>query len=376
MKKYLILVLAMLGNMYAGAQVSPQVVADLTVKFKKKEEKVLYYAFESGDEVRFSFEAQKKGKAASIEILEYPKVQKYTSLDVAAVKSYSLKIPKRGIYEFKIKGRAKKMLAKVKIERIPASRNTEHFNTGVIWVDRWDTVNVLKKRKVWVENNPNAPRQMKLERVDTNLVMVVDRTERVHSYFAIGKSNIANIQFMLPQNTQRNDGDKETKTELLSWVCLIDASNKNDDKWQEEANKEARKLVKTGVGIAAKLATGPYAAVALLAIEGISAFRRPPVGENVKYDLASYLYDEYSLLSSGECVASVIRVDEVRQGEIGLVLGNDNLIDGINVKVEVHALVATYHYSIAQKDGTWQRKKVLVREARKRRVPVMMQDLS
>lgn len=344
-------VMAISGLVAKGQGHSAQEVADMTIKVGIKHEEELYYGFEAGDEIIFSLEVQDGQKAAEVEIVAYPEQSKFKDLNVERITEKRIKVRERGVYEFRVRnsGWTKAIVAKVHIQRMPQSAETIDFNTGVVWVEEADTTYKIKEKNVVVGyNNYEVEKTRRVvDRVDTNFVMVLDRVERVHSNTALnGASNVSNIVIALPENkTTYGDGYKvETRTRVLNWVYLLRVNSPEYDEWQAQANKEAKATLASVAGSAATYLGGPQVALALLAFRGVSAYRQEPQGDNVWYWVTANINNQNYTLAKGNSVAAVGREDRYTQGSYLLTLQNDNIMNGINVKVQVCALVATEHY--------------------------------
>ena len=93
-------------------------------------------------------------------------------------------------------------VCKVKISRIPKSKELSFFNTGVKWVEKLDTTYDIKTETVITGYNTYNKQKSRrvLSSIDTSVVPVVERTERVRSTSSLNGTNVSWINFKLPDN--------------------------------------------------------------------------------------------------------------------------------------------------------------------------------
>ena len=125
-------------------------VADLTLKISGKSEEELYYAFAEGDQIIFNFEEADEKELKEIEIIELPENSKYKDYETKAVKDKKIQVQRKGIYKFRFYNSAlfKGRICKVKISRIPKSKELMSFNSGIKWVEKFDTTYDIKTETV------------------------------------------------------------------------------------------------------------------------------------------------------------------------------------------------------------------------------------
>ncbi|MBK6902884.1 MAG: hypothetical protein IPH04_08745 [Saprospirales bacterium] len=360
----------------------PVTVADLTLKIGAKSEEVLTYGFAAGDKVLLTLDVEEGKTLKEVEVMEYPGNVRFQDYEVQTVAGRAIDMPGKSILQFRfsntdiLKGR----VCRVTIKRLPAKAEARVFNTSVRWVEKFDTSWVMVTKEidhggeVWqVEKTRKV-----LESVDTSIVQVLNRTERVHSRTMIQSSNTSEVCFDLPKNLSLpNEKDPYQVSEVVSWAYTITVGEAGQ-KWFQEANvKAAAKTVTSTVMKLGVVSTG-YGALAMLAIEGVSMFTSPPSGENIHYETYTMIGDEKKVLDAGNSVASSKRITDYKQGRYCILLKNDNIMDGINVDLTVVAVVVKHTY----KDETYtvtetgpRREKIEVREAKVevRKAPVMVE---
>jgi hypothetical protein len=385
MKCLLVSILALLSTINSTAQTSTALdVADITLKIGAKSEEILYYGFAEGDLIVFNVKEMDGNALKEVEITALPENVKFKDYEVKEVKNKTIYAQQKGIYKFRFYNSAllKGRVCAIKIQRIPINDAVSiHFNTGIKWVEKLDTTYELKTETVYNSGEKQEMRK-KLISVDTAIVSIVDRTERVSSLSKLGDSNVQYISVKLPQNTYYPDvNNPYQKTEVVSWAYAI-AVGGTGQAWYKSANEKAglkiaTTVAKTAAGMAIKagvVSTG-YGALAILAIEGVSAFSNPPQGDNIKFGVLANLNNQIVFLDSGNSVAASGRVTQYTQGEYTIKLENDNYVEGINVDVKVIAVTVTQKYdnetiTLKSNDPLKEKKAVKVPKITVVRVPV------
>ena len=353
MKNLLALLIAFSSILTTNAQTQAALdVADITLRIGAKSEESLYYGFTEGDQIVFNFREINGNELKEIEIVALPESSKFKDYEVKEVHNKTIKVNQKGIFKFYFHNSAllKGRVCAIKIQRIPKNAASANFNTGVKWVEKLDTTYELKTETVYNSPDKQAIRK-KLVSVDTNVVSVVDRTERVSSMSKLGNSNMQYISVKLPQNTYYPDANNPyQKTEVVSWAYAITVGG-SGQAWYKSGNenaglKVATTVAKTAAGMAVKagvVSTG-YGALAILAIEGVSVFSNQPPGDNVKFGVMANINNQIIFLDSGNSVAASGRVTQYTQGEYTIKLENDNYVEGINVDVKVIAITVTQKF--------------------------------
>lgn len=326
-------------------------VVDLTLKLSAGEEKDLYYCFDSNDQIVFGFEETSRKPIKSIAIIEDGSGStKFEDYEVTQINGKTIPVYKKGIYKFHFVNASllRGKVCKIKIQRQLATGSRADFNTSVKWVDKADTTyNIYTKKVVtgYREYEVQKTRRV-LAKVDTSIVPVVNRVERVHSKMNMDQPNYSLINFTLPTNVaEPNALFPYRTTELVSWAYSIGVGE-SGQAWYKDANKKTAVKGAVSFTVQAGLATGGTGALAVLAIEGVSMFSNPPSGENCIFSvLFSQNGQNYSLNNaSGNSVAASGQITSLKQGSMTLKLENDNTIDAINVDVNIVACVITRTY--------------------------------
>ncbi len=370
MKFQLVIIAMLFASLSTPAQTLTAVdVADITLRIAAKGEETLHFGFAEGDVMVFNFKEMDGNELKEIEISAVSESAAFKDYATTLIVNKELKVLKKGIYKFRFYNSAllKGRVCAIKIQRIPKNRDLIDFNTGIKWVEKMDTTYELK-----TEITTNSPeKQMtrkRLTRVDTNIVSIIDRTERVASMSKLGSSNAQYISFKLPQNQYMSDNNFQQMS-VISWAYSI-AVGGTGQAWYKNANdkaggKIAATVAKTAAGWAMKtgaISTG-YGALAVLAIEGVSAFSNPPQGDNIIFTLQTNVNNALITLDSGNSVAASGKISQYLQGEFSLKLENDNYVEGINVDVKIIAVTVTQTYEnenyMVKSDAPLKEKKVV-----------------
>ncbi len=312
-------------------------VADLQIK--EKGVKKIHYGFQKGDQIIFNLKEIKNKKIHSVVIRQFPDKEIFRKLDVKQIRNQRISIDEKCVVEFEFKSK-KKRKYNIQIQRIPKSEKYKDFNTGVDWVDIPTTKHIVQK-------------------TDTSVLEIKNTLERVHSLSHLKKKgNRTIVPFQIPESSfYPNSFHPQSSKEIISWAFSI-ATEGEGTKWYQKA--ETKAISKTGIGLAieAGIITSGYGALALLALEGISTFSDPPKGENIKWTLET---DQHVLIDQGNSILSSSRyTSDYINGDFMLTLKNDNLINGINVKVRVLAIQLQKTYQSIplneQEKGEWKKK--------------------
>jgi hypothetical protein len=326
-------------------------VAEITLKISPKSEETLYYGFAEGDIMVFNFKEIDGNELKEVEILAMPESSKFKDFETKLIVDKQLKINQKGIYKFRFYNSAllKGRVCSIKIQRIPKAAATVNFNSGIKWVEKMDTTYELKTETVINSPEKQMTRQV-LRSVDTSITSILDRTERVSSRSKLGSSNAQFINIKLPQNQYATDANPLQQKEVVSWAYSISVGG-TGQAWYKSANEKAggkiaATIAKSAAGWAMKtgaVSTG-YGALAILAIEGVSAFSNPPQGDNILFTLSKVNDNQLVTLESGNSVAASGRITQPLQGDFSLKLENDNYVEGINVDVKIIAVIVTHTY--------------------------------
>lgn len=359
-------------------------VAELTVRLAGNEEKLLHYAFAKGDQILFTFEEADHKTLKEFSVAEAATdTKRFEDYETSAIPAKTLNVAQTGVYKFRLYNSAtfKGRVCKLRIQRKPATPELAGFNTAVKWIAKSDTTfNVYTKKVVTGYREYEVQKTRKvLAKVDTTIIPLADRVERVHSINNPSNPNSTLINFSFPTNTAEPNLFNPYKTsEVVSWAYSL-AVGDSGEAWYKNANKRAAAASLIRGAIAAGAVSGGTGAIAVLAIQGVSLFSNPPAGDNV---LFSFLFKRneqiYKLTDAqGNSVAASGRVTNSMQGGMTLRLENDNQIDAINVNVKLVAVVVTklYRdepYTVKKSDPIEEMKTIKEPKVTVRQVPVVM----
>lgn len=320
-------------NLYG--QLNPIDVAELTLKIGGLGSDELYYGFAEGDKIVFSFNEEYGRELKEIEIIELPTSSKYMDFKSTRVENKIIDVYKDGVYLFKftnstLGGR----ICNVKIQRIPKSEELISFNTDWKWKTIYDTTyipysedSLIGYDTIYIQKEKKA-----LIAIDTIITELCNKTERVHSATAIGKTQDSYLDVYLPQNIYTpNRFNTYQSTEVVAWSYWLGVGQRAKEDY-EAANKNL------SAGITTIGALTGYGALASLAVTGISMFGTPTVGDNVQYRFITVQNGVEKILDFGNGIAASGRNTNLLQGGFRLHMHNDNFREGIDVTVKVIAV--------------------------------------
>lgn len=309
-------------------------VCDLTLRLKGDDVQDLYYGFAAGDRLVFRFEETGGLAIARVEIAEYPDQLRFQELETALVEEKVIYVQRSGVFRFRFANDRREKNCKVTIQRIPGSAQTRGFRTAVRWVEQYDTV--YQDRPAQMETRQVERRRWDLVRVDTAVVNLIDKKERVHSRGNFHEESSSVVKVSLPKNYE----EPGRTYEVISWAYWIGVGEEAEGQYRE-ANRTA-KLAKSATNAVKNfgILAGPYGALASLAIDGVSFFLPPGKGDNVQYEVRA----GGKLVDQGDGPAAFARHGNYTQGEVQFKLSNDNLIDAVDVSLRVMAVAAVKTY--------------------------------
>lgn len=317
MKTTITLILAITSALFSLAQTEPILISEQTIKVRKAQE--FYFGFAAGDEIIFDMEVLKGKNIKEVEIIEYPSTSKFYDFKSKGIHQKRIKVNKTAIYKFTIKGGGvKTKVCRATISRIPASQEFVNFDTSVKWKTRLDSTYIQRFSKELIS-------------IDTSVVAITDRVERVHSQTNLDNPNWSSFNITLPPNERTKLSTKE----LVSWGYWIGVGNEGQAAYEKE---KKRFLLKTASKLSAIDPVGG------LALGGYAILVNPPKGHNVQYQFSGIQNGVVYNFVKGNSVISSGRVTDITQGSFTITLQNDNLTKGINVNVKVSAVIVTKQY--------------------------------
>lgn len=303
----------------------------------------LFYSFAAGDKILLTIEEVSENTIGEVTVLEYPDTYKYKGYDVKKEKNREFIANDKSVYKFRFNNTSKEgRVCNVKIQRIPASKQTESFNTAVKWVTKQDTTwNSLTKDAIVGYDTLSVQKTRKAVVFEKKYEEVVlDKSQRVDSKATLGK-NKASVAFTLPLNYSGKD---ETK-KVIAWAYWVGVGEESNDFW-----KQNRKMIVGAVQGATTMFTSPLGGIAAGAFTNLML---PTNGEDVEYALVNeqnnklFFQDKtYKSLDSGKGVAGYKRFIDANmlQGKFYVALANDNYVQPIDINVKISAIVEHIKY--------------------------------
>jgi ribosomal protein S17E len=324
-----VIVLLFIQQIGMASPIEPIRVTEQTIKLLGKKE--FYFAFAKGDKVIIDLEVV-KGKTIKEFIFEpYQSSSIFNDIKVSKITNKSIDLQKQDIYKITIKGGLSfPEIVKLKIQRIPESLDYKDFDTNVNWVEKVDTTYRVYTKNVIVGYDTSYVTKYNhiLIKVDTSFSMQ-SRLERVHSKTNLSHSNTTSFDVQLPQNKS----EYLKTTEVISWSYKIQTGDRRSIRDNVQNFSIGLINTKSKAGLMAGLALGT-----------VSSLATPPKGDNVNYGLSLYYRNQWVSLGEGNSIMVANRVYNHTQGMIRFYLGNDNLINGINVSVEILAVIVEKTY--------------------------------
>jgi len=324
MKRFYILLSAIVFWSNCVFGLSPVEVADNTLKVNGKSEEVFYYGFAAGDELIFSFKEVHGWSLKELEISELPSSVKFMDYKVRKILDKKIYISRTGIYKFLlVNPESTARICKIKIQRIPASTTTQDFNSSVYWHTVRDTTYIPTQEKY-------------LMRRDTIAQTLVERVTKIGtSNIFYGKMNKDLIDFTLPVGT-------------VSWSYYIGVGTEG----QKAFVKAKRGFLNTAASVASHIPG--YGTMAALAMYGVNAFNMIQGEDNVKFwfiddEISASMFKagkKFKCFKRGDVLNDAAQQKMPLTGKIYMGLLNDNTIEPINVTVSVTAIVVSEQNSI------------------------------
>ena len=344
MKRILVLtlILSSILTLNAFCQLEPVDVAELTLKVGGMKTEEIYYGFAEGDQIIFNFK-EVKGKALKeIKIIELPTNSKFMDYKSSSITDKKIKVNKKSVYRFSfINSAISGRICKINIQRVPKSEDLIPFNTDWEWKTLYDTTYVSYTEDSLVGYDTLNYKEKVKDLVKTEIIddMIMDKTQRVHSYFN-ENSSYTYLRVDLPQN--KKEPYREEK--VIAWAYWIGVG--------EEASQAYAENVKSVGKIAAGLASTFGTPLAGVAVGAVTELLTPKTGEDVQYDfiddfqnVQAYVAGQtYYQFDQGKGIAAYGKNSSRLQGTFFIGLYNDNYNTGVdaNVKIVVIKEIKTY----------------------------------
>ena len=312
-RKFLILFLTFgissISRLYAQAPVD---VAESTLKVGAFGEEFFVFGFAEGDQLVFNFEEATGKDLKELEIIELPSSSKYMEYKTKKIENKTIRIAKTGIYKFRFaNGGLGIRLCKYKIQRIPASPATQHFDPTVYWHTVSDTTYTTIQETF-------------LSNTDTVITNFQDRVVKVNAISG-SATNKTVSNFVLPENT-------------IAWSYYITA----DPSGLQVYDDASKKLTPVSGSVIAK--SPMYGPLAALSINTPSYLTKLPSGEDINYWIVegdnSNLFlngAQFRYIKKGKAINDFSRMD-YRKGSLFFCFSNDNATEPVTVTVKITAI--------------------------------------
>ncbi|MEQ8910286.1 MAG: hypothetical protein RIC95_13895 [Vicingaceae bacterium] len=299
---------------------TPIPLTNQTTKIGALSEEFIYLGFKAGDEIVLTFEEKRKKGLKELEIKDFQSGRSlFSEYEIETVKQKRIPVPSTGIYQFRFYNPALgKRIGKIKIERIPAEED-DSFNSTVYWKTVYDTTYTATKEE-YVVKEAYVPYSI----IDSSEIYMNSGS---NATFKGGKSRLI-YEVDLPKGT-------------VEWYYEIAAFRE----------KDAIKNVNSSMSLLSQLTNlVDQTGATEFAISSIS---RPPADDYcdvylfADYENASLFYQKrdsewrcYPAKGRKNIKSEVVKLkDEFARGKFYLGLKNPDSMHGINVILEVVAIV-------------------------------------
>jgi len=314
MKKPFLLVLLIVlfsGNLIASKSI---VVTQKTIKIESQKEDVFYFGFAAGDQLTLNFETMDGKELTELEIMELNGAVLFKDYKSKKIKNSAFKILKTGILKFRLLNSASGgRVCKIKIQRAPASKATQQFNTTVYWKQVFDTSYTMREEKYLIKK-------------DTGIINITEQLAKVHSKGNPNGSRTS-LNFALPDYT-------------VAWSYYIGVEQEG----QVAFKKAMTELTLKAAPILLKFPE--YGPLAALALGGISYLSYLKSGEEIDYYIVTpeneKLFSEskpFKNIKVGKVINDFSRMITPLSGMHYVCLYNDNMVKSLSVYVRITAIV-------------------------------------
>lgn len=324
--KLFALALLLFSPFWACSQ-DPVELIESTLKLSISEEKEFYFGFAEGDQIVLNVEVVKGKKLGEIEVGEYPRNTRFTDYEARKIREKKLQVSKEGIYKFRFKNtRNRRVICKIKIQRIPLNEQTKNFHSEVTWKTIHDTTYQTIQEKY-------------LERIDTSYSDFYSATPQISSQNAInGNKPRQLLTFDLPKNT-------------VAWSFYIGVGSEG----KEEYDRARRDFLRSGSKVA--LAVPGWGPMAALALTGVNYMAEVQGKDNVKYYFLNSPEDArlfnagepFKRYKAGDVITEASQMKTPLSGTVYIGLTNDNTFEPIQVTVKASAVIVTKVYGTRSK---------------------------
>lgn len=295
----------------------PITLVENTMKIEPGKEEIFYFGFDEGDQLVLKFSETGDKELSIIEIIEIPGLVKFMDYKPTSLKK-SIKILKKGIYRFRFSNyQTGARVCKIKISRIPGSKQNQTFNSSVYWKEFNDTTYYDVEEEHL--------------KIDTTFSTLTDRVAKVHSRTNSG-NNKTTFNFSLPDNT-------------IAWSYYIGV-----DQEGQKAYNDALKLFNSNA-IPVLLKVPDYGPLAALALGGLSYLSYIQTGEDIDYYLVSPGNETpftegkaFKYIKKGKVVNDFSRMLTPTAGNYHFCLENDNAVKSVSVTVKITAVMVSEHW--------------------------------
>lgn len=341
-KKYLILPIIAFAFLSGKAQDSIT-ITETTFKMKGNKEESLFYGLAEGDKVIIQFEEAQGKPIKEFEVIESPSHSKLKDIDISSINK-ELCIPRTAVYEFRFKTAfMSPRTCRFSLSRIPKDSTTINFNTAWEWKTIYDTAYIPYTIDSIVGYDTIYYKETVKEIATSEMSEenILDESILLGAQMSLsGAGQTYQKSFSIPSNNYNDYSSRE----VVSWAYWIGVGEESQQAWQRGVN-----AVKGLTEAAASSFITPLGAAAMgVAFDWAMASS----GEDVQYSIVN----QYgNIFSQGDCISTAKTItDSHSSGEYTIRLYNDNVMQKLNVRLRVVAIVRTKTYH----DVVYDRKRI------------------
>lgn len=288
---------------------TPVVVVESTMKLGVMGEEIFYLGFAEGDKIVFDFEVTKGKDIKELEILEMPSTSRFMDYKSNKIVKKIISVPSTAIYKFRFTSSSVlPRICSYKIQRIPASEETQNFNTAVSTHTIYDTTYFTEQEQF-------------MEKIDTVITNYQDRMIRVNP-ISDPDGNKASFNFILPDN-------------VIGWSYYL-YTDQDGLKEFEDANS---KFKDSEISTTKKFPT--FSILAGLILNKPATIKKIQSGHSINYWIMEgenvNLFtkgEQFRYMQKGSAPNDYGRVDP-RKGILYFCFSNDNKTEFVNVSVKI-----------------------------------------
>jgi hypothetical protein len=313
-------------------------VTDQTIRLGGGKKEELMFGFAAGDKIVFNFQEENSKDLKEIEIIEYPTLSRFSDYKTSRVKNKEIIVSQQGVFIFRLRNSSlSKRICKLRIQRVPASAETERFNSSVSWINKQDTIWQSYTTDVVIGYDtsyiPRTKRVMVRSEIEEQLIS--DEIQKINPQQKV--ENRTSVVVSLPIN---NRGPYKT-TRVVSWAYWLGVGPEASRAWQQNLRTVRTQNMDY------------YTPLGAYANNTLTSLTLPKTGQQVNYFIADQANRDlfmqkqpFSYIDDGRGFGGYRKftTDDQCQGSYYLCFENLNLLGYTDVTIKVIALVEKSYF--------------------------------